>query len=54
MQLIKMYLMYLLHQMICHPTENIVHVFVADDAFQMKEYMLKPCLRSERDSEKGF
>ena len=30
------------------------YVFVADDAFQMKEYMLKPYLRSERDIEKSF
>ena len=28
MQLIKIYLMYLLHQMICHPTENIIHMFL--------------------------
>ena len=43
--LIIVYLMYLLHQMICHPTENIIHnpyVFVTDDAFQMKNYMLNP------------
>ena len=33
--------------MICYP-----YVFVADDAFQMKEYMLKPYPRSNRDIEK--
>ena len=38
--------------MICHRTENIIHVFVDDDAFQMKEYMLKPYARTDRDIEK--